>query len=222
MLWLHEARIPCVLVLLALAVMVTPAQARKRHHELWHCRPGHANTVAADLRAEVFEVPSGSPPRFEGCAYGSTHRYALGPVPYGSSSGSNGSRDYTLLGTSLAFTEGGCPGALAPASAECWETLEVMNLSSGRRLHQVSVRNAQCNGRILGLVLKGDGAVAWIATNVVQGCSVRTQALEVHALDFAGERLLANGTDVAAESLALAGSTVYWMQGGRPYSATLN
>ncbi len=98
-----------------------------------------------------------------------------------------------------------------------------MNLKSGRRLHQIFVKNAQCNAQVLGLVLKEDGAVAWIARSEKEGCPERAETFEVHALDSAGERLLANGgTDVAAESLALAGSTVYWMQGGRPYSATLN
>jgi len=38
----------------------------------------------------------------------------------------------------------------------------------------------------------------------------------------AGTRLLASGFDVSPSSLALAGSTIYWTQGGKPESSTLN
>ncbi len=222
--------LPCVIVLLTVGVMVTPAQARKRHHAVWQCRRGHAYRVVADSRAEVFEISSGDEPRYEGCAYGSTHRYALGPIPGGSSSGSWGSYSYTLVGTTLAFTKVGCPGSLAPPGDQCSETLSVMNLRSGKRLHEVSVTNGQCNGSVRRLVLKEDGAVAWVTENATgigeapggTSCVMRKDPLEVHALDRAGERLLASGTDVAAGSLKLAGSTVHWTQGGRLYSAVLN
>lgn len=173
--------------------------------------------MVANKRAEVWEVPEAGPPRFEGCAYGSTHRYALGPVPYGSSSGSNGSREYTLTGTTLAFTEGGCPGALAEIGSTCWEYLKVMSLRSGRRLHEVFVKDGQCNGNVIELVLQEDGAVAWTATSV-EHCPVPAERRELHALDSAGERVLASG----AESLKLAGSTLYWRQGGRLFSASLH
>ena len=44
---------------------------------------------------------------------------------------------------------------------------------------------------------------------------------DLYALDSSGERLLASGTELAPSSLALAGSTLYWTQGGRPFSAGL-
>jgi hypothetical protein len=201
-----------VSMLLALA---TTAEASSHRH-VWRCRAHHPRVVA-NKRAEVWEVPEGGPPRFEGCAYGSTHRYALGPVPYGSSSGSNGSREYTLAGTTLAFTEGGCPGALAEIGSTCWEYLKVMSLRSGRRLHEVLVKDAQCNGSVIELVLKEDGAVAWTATSV-EHCPVPAERRELHALDSAGERVLASG----AESLKLASSMLYWRQGGRLFSASLH
>jgi hypothetical protein len=80
------------------------------------------------------------------------------------------------------------------------------------------VSSGKCEGRILELVLKNDGAVAWIAGF---GCPAQTKLLEVHALDAAGERLLASGADVAPESLALAGSRLYWTQADKPFSAPL-
>jgi len=44
----------------------------------------------------------------------------------------------------------------------------------------------------------------------------------VHAADMAGSRLLASGSDLDPTSLALAGNTLYWTEGGQPHSAQLN
>lgn len=209
-----------LLLATASVAVVAPAEAHRRHPTPWHCRPGHSNVVSANTRAEVFEIGFDEP-RFEGCAYGQTHRYALGPVGYGSSSGSYGSDDYRLAGTTVAFTEWSCPGALAPPMTSCGEALSATSLRSGRRLHRVSVRAAQCNGHILALLLREDGALAWIAANDKEGCPVRAEMLEVHALDSSGERVLAVGENIDSNSLALAGSALYWTQGGKPFSATL-
>jgi hypothetical protein len=45
---------------------------------------------------------------------------------------------------------------------------------------------------------------------------------DVRAVDAAGDRLLADGNNIAPNSLALAGSTLYWTQGGAPQSASLS
>jgi hypothetical protein len=73
------------------------------------------------------------------------------------------------------------------------------------------------NGEARVIVVKSDGAVTWI-TDAFH----KEDRFEVHALDKTGERVLAVGSDIAAESLALAGSTLYWTQGGKPFSAPLN
>jgi hypothetical protein len=217
-----------VLALSVGLVLPTVAAAGKHHRRHvrtpWICRPGHPNVVAANTRAEVFEVLDGR--RF-GCVYGQRRPVVLGQADYGSSSGSGGSGDYTLAGTTVAFTETFCNGALGPSG--CSESLKVANLRTGPLLHQVSVMNARCSGRVLQLVLKDDGAVAWITENSYggggaseeMGCPYRSEAREVHALDSSGERVLAAGTNIDASSLALAGSTVYWMQGGQPHAGPL-
>jgi hypothetical protein len=72
-------------------------------------------------------------------------------------------------------------------------------------------------GATAAIVVKSDGAVAWIVeTRQEEG------TYEVHAVDKAGSRLLASGADIDPSSLALAGSTLYWTQGGKPMSASLN
>jgi hypothetical protein len=73
------------------------------------------------------------------------------------------------------------------------------------------------------LVVKGDGAVAWIATaGSIIGEQV--QETEVHRADARGVVLLSSGQPSAAidpASLRLRRSTVMWAQAGRSRSATL-
>jgi hypothetical protein len=97
------------------------------------------------------------------------------------------------------------------------------------------------------MVVRRDGAVAWIAADnerspgeqlVVRPCEVFPEersicfeprpeppfiwSYDVYASDMRGTRLLASGIDVAPHSLKLGGSTLYWTQGGKPMSAPLN
>jgi hypothetical protein len=72
-------------------------------------------------------------------------------------------------------------------------------------------------GHTTSIAVKSDGSVAWIVNpNEASG------HYQVHAADTAGSRMLASGADIDPTSLALAGSTLYWTQGGRPQSALLN
>jgi hypothetical protein len=66
--------------------------------------------------------------------------------------------------------------------------------------------------------VKSDGSVAWIVD--VYG-SENPVEYQVRALDRSGGRVLASGAGIAPTSLALAGSTLYWTQGGKPFSASL-
>jgi hypothetical protein len=66
------------------------------------------------------------------------------------------------------------------------------------------------------IVVKSDGAVAWILSG---GPS---RGNEVHIVDADGSRVLASGSDVVKDSLALEGSTLYWTQAGKPFSTTLH
>jgi len=68
------------------------------------------------------------------------------------------------------------------------------------------------------IVVTGDGSVAWI---VRSGPVVGD--FQVRSMDKAGEHVLATASvEIDPESLALAGSTVYWSEGGRPFSAQLH
>jgi len=70
-------------------------------------------------------------------------------------------------------------------------------------------------GETTAIVVKSDGSVAWI---------VRTNdGPQVRFADKTGEHLLAAASPaIDPNSLALAGSTLYWTQGGKPMSAALS
>jgi len=72
--------------------------------------------------------------------------------------------------------------------------------------------------------VKSDGAVAWIVETQrgpFVGETGPPTMFEVRAVDRTGSRLLASGSHFDPLSLALAGSTLYWTQGGQPFSAQL-
>jgi hypothetical protein len=104
----------------------------------------------------------------------------------------------------------------------------VVDLQGGRVLHKVptgvpSGESEHLASKLIGageataIVVKSDGAVAWIND------TFHTEdRFEVHTLDSTGERVLAVGSNIAPGSLALAGSRLYWRQGGKPVSAVLD
>ena len=53
------------------------------------------------------------------------------------------------------------------------------------------------------------------------GASPEVPYFDVYAAEKYGTRLVASGLDVNNASLALAGNTLHWTQGGKPGSATL-
>jgi hypothetical protein len=100
----------------------------------------------------------------------------------------------------------------------------VRDLRTGRVLHRVPTGMKEIahpmyvgDGPTTAIVVKSDGAVAWVLDTAQQAARY-----QVHALDKSGERVLASGSDVDPHSLALAGSTLYWKQGGKPFSTVLN
>jgi hypothetical protein len=194
--------------------------------------------VVADKQAEVFEVGETDevgdfyPQYFDGCAYGSAHTHRLGGVHgIGSSSGVGGSDHYTLAGTTVAYAEDflNGPGVLE----EEWR-VRVINLRTGRTVHNVPTGTVPCKraspsesfpvgvGPVVSLVLREDGAVAWTVSDQERRCPLPAGTREVHALDSSGEHLLAIGKDIEPHSLKLAGSTLYWRQGGRRFSGSLD
>jgi hypothetical protein len=220
-----------VAVMLALAC--TTAVGRTSGPQRPACPRAPAHLVVADAQAQVylarqviFEQGSHQPLRtirvYRGCQLGAARSLLLGPAP--SECGSSGCpphlEDLTLAGTLVAFQRSTTSESSEGGSGE-WLVI-VRDLRSGRVLRSVPtgtstnpmVRGA---GPTTAIAVKKDGAVAWIVE-----ASHEPNRYEVHAVDKSGSRLLASGADVDPSSLALAGSTLYWTQGGKAFSTGLD
>ncbi len=219
-----------VVGLVSLAVSST--SAANSHRTPPKCPPGHPRVIAADRQAEVYKAPFVRELPYIhgifGCAFRTGRTYKLGEAPepdYGGPGGASGVLNETLNGTVVAYTESVYSGFGGGS-----DVVIVRDLRDGRVLHEVptgtqaptSVPSApeppQVGiGPVAALVVKADAAVAWIvATGRVNG------TYQVHAIDETGSRVLASGADIDPSSLALAASTLYWMQSGTAFSAKLN
>jgi hypothetical protein len=97
----------------------------------------------------------------------------------------------------------------------------VRNLHTGRVIRKMPTGTPATPSKSLvglgpttAIVLKSDGAVAWIVNTGSE--------YQVHATDASGSRTLASGTDIGRESLALASNTIYWTENSTAMSAPLN
>jgi hypothetical protein len=104
------------------------------------------------------------------------------------------------------------------------DAVGVTNLRTGHTARFTEVERPI--GRFIGgvadaLVLKSDGAVAWIATNAVaEEMSPPGPDVEVRVHDRRGLRTVESGA-IAPTSLRLSGSTLRWLNAGQSRSTTL-
>lgn len=183
---------------------------------------GQHHVIAADGHAEVYAIrKSEEEVLYWGCAYGRNRSFLVGFTDECISNGGAcaGTSHLTLAGLLLAREK----IVSTPVLGHSW-LIEVEDLRTGRVLRKVPTGTTLPpkpktvgHGPATAIVLKSDGAVAWIVDTVQED-----DRYQVHAVDKSGERLLASGSDIDPSSLALAGSTLYWTQGGKPYSATLD
>jgi hypothetical protein len=88
----------------------------------------------------------------------------------------------------------------------------VHNEETGTQTERVGI------GPCYSLVVKSDGAVAWIADDEW----VPSKEYQVHVVDRLGSRVVSSGTEIEGKSLRLVGSTLSWIQGGRRQTAVLH
>jgi hypothetical protein len=218
-------------MLALLLVTASPSAARTRHAAAPPCPPTKSHVLLADKEAELYTVKERLPhfpepePVVRGCARGQKRSYLLGEAEeHGSSyggGGSSGVRLEVLAGTVVAYAEAAVYGSGKEEAPRYF--MVVRDLSTGRVLHKVITgRFVEPGptpfgiGSDTAIVVKSDGAVAWIVETGVPA------AYRVYAIDKTGSRLLASSAEIVPYSLALAGSTVYWTQGSQPFSASLN
>lgn len=210
-----------VIVLLASS---TVGAASSSHKASPKCPPrGAEPTWLANEQAVVYALPERVthrdpnepevlPVEFFGCAYGHSRIFDLGQPSFSSSSGCGGVEPEALAGTTVAY-EVNCP-----------REMKVRDLVNGRVLRRLRIGPGPGVRTELGyaetVVVKANGSVAWIEDDT--GSELRTTEYTVEAIDSSGRRVLAAGTDIAPHSLARAGDTLYWTQGGKPMSASLH
>jgi hypothetical protein len=211
--------------LVLLVATSSTSDARAHRTTRANCSPGHTRTLAADARAQVYVLEErtrqGTRTAFRGCVYGHARSYLLGVLEPGSAASPGSTSEHFVLAGSIVAYEEAEVGGLEPQGS--WIVI-VQDLRTGRTLREVPTGTPNPRtpsftgaGEAVALVVKTDGAVAWI-TDTDQGVN----RYEVHAADRHGSLLLASGSDIDPSSLALARSTLYWTQGGKPFSMALN
>lgn len=234
-----------VTLMSALAVLMpffeasTASAARHRHAPTKSC-PTTRQLIAADSQAEVYFARGtyNEEVLVRGCAYKTRRSFTLYLCSreHGiEESRADCSRTIRLVNADVAFELGS-------------SFVVVRNLGTGRTLHKIPTGTPLRPtpeylgvGDVVALVLKSDGAAAWIAEDdersTGRGSLHETLYFDVEAVDASGTtQLLAAGTDIDPTSLALAsggsnigykginreGSIVFWTQAGKVFSAPLN
>jgi hypothetical protein len=173
------------------------------------CRPAPGTrTVAHSAKARIFEYARDG--NYYACLYssGRPHFLSLGEHYF--------YRLVRFAGPYVAFVQN--------IEAED-DHIGVMNLRSGH-LHNYQetppIENGIC-AEVNSLVLKRDGAVAWIATNFPEGLCGNPPGpiIEVHRHDSRGAAVLDQGAGIVPTSLHLAGSLLSWLDPGHTNSANL-
>jgi hypothetical protein len=219
---MRRIAIPTVAVLALFLVGAAPSGARASHKTPAKCNPAGSRILLANAHAQIYEAGA----VIRGCVFGQERFYLLGEAEQcgggGGGGGCVGVQLETLTGTMVAYEEG------LSSENETSNVVVVLDLRNGRFLHKAPTGapakpspERVGTGSATAIVVKSDGAVAWIAEN--EELSVKESTYyEVHAVDKTVSRVLAAGKDIEPDSLALAGSTLYWTQGGKPMSSTLN
>ncbi len=215
---MRHITIASTVVLIGLLANTSMAAAGPRHKTKPKCSPVHEKVIATNTQAVVYETPEAKErlSNISACVYG--HRpYVLGPKAAGGPGGSFGIEGETLAGPIVAYEE-----SSDFTEGHSRNVIVVRDLRTGRVIYKVPTAEAKTpgdvgKGQASEIIVKNDGAVAWVVQTERE-----PTVYEVWAVDKTGSRMLASSGDVEPYSLALAGSTLYWTQGGKPMSATLN
>jgi hypothetical protein len=174
------------------------------------CGPASARTLAGDAMARVYVAGGGA----YGCVAGATRSHRLGST--GVSIGAARIETVRVSGSIAAY------GLRTSGVDTGYATVTLRRLTTGRVLAQhpattrIGVEGFQS---VDSLVLKADGAVAWIAT--ARSIGRPNFVRQIQRLDDRGLRVLDFGPQVDAASLVLHGSTLSWKHGTAVRTARL-
>jgi hypothetical protein len=175
------------------------------------CGPHAAQTLAASQKARVYQLGG----EVYGCALGSPHSYRLGAAARTIREGRAGPVAVAGGYAGYGLTRFG----IDTVSSQ----VVVRNLGNGRELHDTPAITSllpESFQSVDAIVLKSDGAVAWISA-VESVISTRGHQIEVLRIDDRGQATLDSGSGIESGSLRLHGSTVAWRDGSVTRTATL-
>jgi hypothetical protein len=195
----------------ALAVAAAPgaAGAAAGHHR--RCTDGGARVRLAD---DVVQVVSRRG-RTWACWVRTGSRHLIAATGSADGPATLTARRLVLVGRYLAFNQ-------EYSREDVEESVSVLDVRTGRSrganaIADVAAPRPEARNAVTAIVLRPDGAAAWIARNE----DLQPARFEVHALPAHGSAaLLAAGADIDPASLAVAGSRVYWTAGGAPQAGT--
>jgi hypothetical protein len=211
---LTSMRVRCLILVgfVALAACGSSSGMARHGGTVASCGPPRARTLAGNRVARVYQSANS----IYGCSTVARRSYLLGASARSIRQGRAG--PLALAGLDVAY------GLSRYGVDTISSRVVVRNLASGKE-----VRSAPATTRPLGpeffqvitsIVVKPDGAVAWIAQggSVVSG---RRTEVEVNRADARGGALLDSGSGIDDRSLRLNGSTITWRDRGRTRSGSL-
>jgi hypothetical protein len=244
---MRRTAVTAIFVWAALGTATGANAAGVRQSAATRCAPSSSRVLLSDPQAEVYAAQNGEVLNIRACANGRRQSFfiagcnrregaaACAEVPVVTLTGSVVAYE-EFLTTANRYTREG-------AAVKTSLRVIVRDLRTGRVLHDVPTGAPPTPepgsvgvGKVVALVLKSDGSVAWIAEDSERSAASKAPYFDVYAADRSGTRLLASGTDIDPSSLALsvdathlgdyphtiAGSTLYWTERGQSFSTTLS
>lgn len=183
------------------------------------CTSAGSSTLASTSASRVYRKASTGD--IYGCLYSKNKRYRLVDVSSGAGTSSIHNGTLRLAGRYVGLATEDC-GAI-----DCGSTIQVRNLKTGVRVHNTAaapndtVEEDDTEGPLVSdlELRKTNGSVAWI---VQSQPAMGSATFEVRRSDSAGTSLVDTGGNIVPNSLALSGSSIFWLKGATSQTAGLN
>jgi len=188
--------------------------------------------VLADRAAVVFQLENSAIDFFmeAACSHANAKPFVLSECDNLDCEGP-GFEGLTLAGNILAYERSDYSGSFKYMNAVpvSW-TIQVRDLRTHRLIHSSPTSTSEPppskvigNGPAEGIVVKSNGSVAWIAVDGVHPYApTLPTTYQVWKIDRTGQHLLAMSPQIVPNSIALAGGTVYWTNGGAAETVPLD
>ena len=203
--------LPVLLLAAGAAGISEAARSSTAHVATISCDPSDARTLAVDAEARVYSLGK----KVYGCANGATRRYLLGSTGF--------CVNAHAVGAVVRLAAGYAGYSVSTCGVDNGTTIVyVRRLTDGTITQQhiaTTVVGVESHQTVNSLVVRSDGAVAWIATADSIGAPKLVR--QVERMDSHGFALLDSGGGVAPNSLDLHGTLISWTDHGTVHEAKL-